>query len=86
MLLLCGDLTDYGLPEEAALLAGDASAVKIPVLAVVGNHDFESGHLAEVEDILDRGGCRSWMASRAKSTESDSPGFADLAEDLGREC
>ncbi len=57
VLLLCGDLTDYGLPEEAALLAEDIKAhAKIPVLAVIGNHDFESGYLAEVEDILDKGG------------------------------
>jgi len=57
VLLLCGDLTDYGLPEEAALLAEDIKAhAKIPVLAVAGNHDYESGHLPQVEDILDQAG------------------------------
>lgn len=57
VLLLCGDLTDYGLPEEAKILAEDLQAhVKIPVLAVVGNHDFESGHIAEVEAVLDGAG------------------------------
>ena len=57
VVLLCGDLTDYGLPEEAALLADDIKAyLTVPVLAVIGNHDFESGRVVEVEDILDRAG------------------------------
>ena len=44
VLLLCGDLTDYGLPEEAHILAKELTAgLKIPVIAVFGNHDFESG-------------------------------------------
>ncbi len=76
VLLLCGDLTDYGLPEEAALLAGDIKAhVKIPVLAVVGNHDFESGHLAEVEDILDQGGVQ---VLDGESCEINGVGFAGV--------
>ena len=42
VLLLCGDLTDYGLPEEAQVLADDLhSHARIPVIAVWGNHDFE---------------------------------------------
>ena len=44
VLLLCGDLTDYGLPEEAEVLAGELrAALRIPALAVLGNHDHESG-------------------------------------------
>ena len=52
VLLLCGDLTDYGLPEEARVLAQELSGVKVPVLAVLGNHDFESGQPDEVRQIL----------------------------------
>jgi Icc-related predicted phosphoesterase len=53
VLLLCGDLTDYGLPEEAHILAKElTAAVKIPMVAVLGNHDFESGKQNEVRDIL----------------------------------
>ena len=45
VLLLCGDFTDYGLPEEARILARElTTAVNIPVIAVLGNHDFEGGH------------------------------------------
>src|SRR5262245_54540253 len=59
VLLLCGDLTDYGLPEEARLLARElAPALKIPTLAVLGNHDFESGKAAEVASILTEAGVK----------------------------
>jgi len=54
VLLLCGDLTEYGLPEEAEELAADIrSAVRIPVVAVLGNHDYESGQPEMVTKILD---------------------------------
>jgi Icc-related predicted phosphoesterase len=52
ILLLCGDLTDYGLPEEAHVLARELSVVHIPMIGVLGNHDFESGRQNEVRDIL----------------------------------
>jgi Icc-related predicted phosphoesterase len=52
VLVACGDLTDYGLPEEARLLAKDFTALRIPVVAVLGNHDYESGQEKEVADIL----------------------------------
>jgi Icc-related predicted phosphoesterase len=57
VLLLCGDLTDYGLPEEARVLAKElAAALRIPAVAVLGNHDYESGQHAEVATILRDGG------------------------------
>lgn len=43
LLLLCGDLTDRGTPEEARTLAEDLSALRIPCVAVLGNHDYEAG-------------------------------------------
>ncbi len=52
LLLLAGDLTDYGLPEEAAVLAKELSALRIPAVAVLGNHDVESGREHEVRQIL----------------------------------
>lgn len=52
VLLLCGDLTDYGLAEEAQILAKELSIVKVPVVAVLGNHDFESGRPQDVKKIL----------------------------------
>ncbi len=57
ILLICGDLTDYGLPEEARLLAREiAAAVKIPIVAVLGNHDYESGAPGAVREILSDAG------------------------------
>jgi Icc-related predicted phosphoesterase len=52
VLLLCGDLTDYGLPDEARVLARELSALRMPMIAVLGNHDFESGKEDEVSQIL----------------------------------
>jgi Icc-related predicted phosphoesterase len=57
VLLICGDLTDYGLAEEAEELVVDLrSAVHIPILAVLGNHDFESGQPELVRSVMERGG------------------------------
>jgi Icc-related predicted phosphoesterase len=58
VLLLCGDLTDYGLPEEAEVLAADLKAVKIPTIAVLGNHDLESGKEKEINAVLSAAGVR----------------------------
>ncbi len=58
VLVLCGDLTDYGLPEEARVLASELSIAKVPKVAVLGNHDFESGASAEVAQILADAGVR----------------------------
>ena len=52
MLLIAGDLTDYGLPDEARILAKELKAVRKPTAAVLGNHDIESGKAEEVRQIL----------------------------------
>jgi Icc-related predicted phosphoesterase len=53
VLVLCGDLTDFGLPDEAHVLARELSVgVRIPVVAVLGNHDFETGKQDEIRRIL----------------------------------
>ncbi len=53
VLLLCGDIIDYGSPEEACLFAKElTTAVKIPILAVLGNHEYESGKQDEVQLIF----------------------------------
>jgi len=59
VLVLAGDLTDYGLPEEAQLLAKElTAAVRIPIVAVLGNHDFESGQQKAVADVLSTAGVK----------------------------
>lgn len=57
-LLLCGDLTDYGTAEEAHVLADELAAVPVPVVAVLGNHDYESGSPQQVTEALTRVGVR----------------------------
>jgi Icc-related predicted phosphoesterase len=57
-LLLCGDLTDYGTAEEAQVLADELSVVKIPIIAVLGNHDYESGTPEAVFETLKKAGVR----------------------------
>ena len=52
LLLIAGDLTDYGLPEEARVLARELTSLRIPVAAVLGNHDVESDKQQEVREIL----------------------------------
>jgi Icc-related predicted phosphoesterase len=56
-LVLCGDLTDYGLAEEAAVLVKEIPrGMKTPILAVLGNHDYESNQQDEVRRILTAAG------------------------------
>lgn len=57
ILLLCGDIVDYGLPEEALAFSRELSAaVKIPVLGVLGNHEYEAGQEDEVRRIFREAG------------------------------
>jgi Icc-related predicted phosphoesterase len=57
-LLLCGDLTDYGTAEEAHVLCDELSVVKVPIVAVLGNHDYESGTPEVVIEMLTHAGVR----------------------------
>ncbi len=76
VLLICGDLTDYGLPEEAELLAADIrSHLRIPVLAVLGNHDFESAQQDAVTKVMDEAGVEMLDG---ESIEIDGVGFAGV--------
>jgi len=53
VILLCGDLTDYGAVEEAKVLAKEiTSSLRIPAIGVLGNHDYETGKQDEIVKIL----------------------------------
>jgi Icc-related predicted phosphoesterase len=76
VLVLAGDLTDYGLPEEARLLAKELAAVnRMPVVAVLGNHDYESGKEQELCHILSDAGVR---VLDGDSFETHGVGFAGV--------
>lgn len=52
VLLVCGDLTHNGLVDEAVALAKCAERVPVPILAVLGNHDFHSGQEEGIKAAL----------------------------------
>jgi Icc-related predicted phosphoesterase len=56
LVLLAGDLTTRGEPEQAAVLAEACASVRAPIVAVLGNHDYHSGLGDEVAAILDEAG------------------------------
>jgi Icc-related predicted phosphoesterase len=75
VLALCGDLTDTGEPEEARGLARVLTSVTIPIVAVLGNHDYELGKPAEVRRILCDAGV---SVLDGESCEIDGVGFAGV--------
>lgn len=59
ILVLPGDLTDFGLADEARVLAKDlTTTLKIPAVGVLGNHDLEAGEDGEITAILGDAGVR----------------------------
>jgi Icc-related predicted phosphoesterase len=56
LLLLAGDLTRCGGPDEARVLAEELRDVALPRIAVLGNHDYEAGRETEVRRILEQAG------------------------------
>jgi Icc-related predicted phosphoesterase len=57
ILAICGDLTNHGLAEEAKILAGElAQGAKMPIVAVLGNHDYEAGQAEEIRKVLEDAG------------------------------
>jgi len=58
VVVLCGDLTMKGLIEEARGLITAMGKTKIPIVSVLGNHDYESNNQEEVMDILEEAGIK----------------------------
>lgn len=56
ILVLAGDLTDYGLAEEARAFVKELAPVRIPMVGVLGNHDVESNQQTEIVSILEDAG------------------------------
>ena len=54
--LLAGDLTRLGDPDEAAVLAGELEGLPVPIVAVLGNHDYHSDQEKAVADVLSEAG------------------------------
>src|SRR4051794_31954261 len=56
VILLAGDLTTHGEPDNAAVLAAACQGLGVPVLTVLGNHDHHAGRAEEVAAVLRDGG------------------------------
>ncbi len=73
LVLLCGDLTTHGEPEEAAVLAAACESLPMPVFAVLGNHDWHANRVDELVAELERGGVRvldrDWTVCDVDGTE-----------------
>lgn len=52
VLLICGDLTDTGDEAEAKVLVEELKTCKVPVIAVLGNHDHERGKPQEIRHVM----------------------------------
>jgi Icc-related predicted phosphoesterase len=74
VLALCGDLTHLGLPEEAERLAHELRECRIPVVAVLGNHDYQSGRVEDVKKILKA--AKVSILEGTETFELDGVGFA----------
>lgn len=75
VLVLTGDLTDLGKPKEAEILAQDLKACSIPVIGVLGNHDYECGCPEEVTRILREAGMK---VLDGQATEVNGVGFVGV--------
>jgi Icc-related predicted phosphoesterase len=56
VLMVAGDLTKRGTPEEGSVLATELEELGVPVFAVLGNHDHHSGRAGEVREAVEAGG------------------------------
>jgi Icc-related predicted phosphoesterase len=52
VLVICGDLTDTGDEDEALILGEGLQVLRIPVIGVLGNHDYEKGRQKVIKQIL----------------------------------
>ena len=80
VLVIAGDLTNYGKPEEMHSLLNALVRLRIPIVAVLGNHDYESGQEQELIRMMTTEGIKVLDGS---SYERDGVGFAGTKGFLG---
>jgi Icc-related predicted phosphoesterase len=80
VLVLCGDLTNFGKTSEAEILADDIKSCTIPVIGVLGNHDYECGQPEKVCEILHGAGM---TVLDEQAIEIEGVGFAGVKGFLG---
>jgi len=80
VLVIAGDLTNYGKPEEMHSLLNALVRLRLPIVAVLGNHDYESGQEQELIKLMTTEGIKVLDGS---SYERDGIGFAGTKGFLG---
>src|ERR1041384_8281187 len=83
LLVIAGDLTNYGKPEEMHSLLNGLVRLRIPIVAVLGNHDYESGREAELIRMMTAEGIKVLDGS---AYERDGVGFAGTKGFVGGFC
>jgi Icc-related predicted phosphoesterase len=80
VLVIAGDLTNYGKPDEMHSLLNALVRLRIPIVAVLGNHDYEGGHEQELIKMMTEEGIKVLDGS---SYERDGVGFAGTKGFIG---
>src|SRR5499427_7169256 len=80
VLVIAGDLTNYGRPEEMHSLLNALVRLRVPIVAVLGNHDYESGQEQELIKMMTAEGIKVLDGS---SYERDGVGFAGTKGFIG---
>jgi Icc-related predicted phosphoesterase len=80
VLVLAGDLTNYGQPEEMEPLINVLLRLRLPTIVVLGNHDYESGKEEELRRMMVGAGIKVLDGS---AYERDGVGFAGTKGFIG---
>jgi Icc-related predicted phosphoesterase len=80
VLILAGDLTNFGRPQEMEPLVNVLVRLRLPTIAVLGNHDYESGQEAELMRMMTAEGIKVLDGT---GYERDGVGFAGTKGFIG---
>lgn len=80
VLVLAGDLTNFGRPPEMESLLNALVRIRIPIVAILGNHDYESGHEEDLMQMMSQEGIKVLDGT---AYERDGVGFAGTKGFLG---
>jgi len=80
LLVLAGDLTNFGQPQEIEAMINALVRLRLPIVAVLGNHDYESGHAADLMKLMTAEGIKVLDGT---AYERDGVGFAGTKGFMG---
>src|SRR5512146_323964 len=80
LLVIAGDLTNYGRPQEMESLLNALVRLRVPIVAVLGNHDYESGQAEQLMQMMTAEGIKVLDGT---GYERDGVGFAGTKGFLG---